>query len=158
MANWAQGMSLRAFNHVDAFKGDNDARLYGTLLTDALDSRFEVTFLFDRISDDGRIAFFRSPECNELDQHRIFDRIDEMSPDVLNIANQIVHIRGFAHDIYIPDLKVDKKSREISLDWLKLFSLFFAEEKTYGKIMQQWVSFPADASQRTTRWTGTRLK
>lgn len=148
-------MSSRAFNHIDVSKGDNDEGQFGALLTDDAEPGTHLPFSFERLSDDGRTAFFRSPGSDELDQDRIFDSIDELSPDVLNDAYTIVQIRSFVHDIYIPDLKVDKTAEEISFDWLNLFSLFFAEEKTYGSIMQRWVSCPTSASQRTPRWTSS---
>ncbi|MCJ1268581.1 hypothetical protein MMC22_008469 [Lobaria immixta] len=132
-------MSSRAFNHIDVSKGDNDEGQFGALLTDDAEPGTHLPFSFERLSDDGRTAFFRSPGSDELDQDRIFDSIDELSPDVLNDAYTIVQIRSFVHDIYIPDLKVDKTAEEISFDWLNLFSLFFAEEKTYGSIMQRWI-------------------
>ena len=136
-------MSLRAFNHIDASKGDDDEVQCGTLLTDYAEPRVHVPFSFHRLSTDRRTAFFRSSASDEMDHDLIFDSIDELSPDVLNNASQIVQIRSSVHDIYIPDLKVDKASKEISFDWPNLFSLFFAEEKVYGRIMQRWVSCPA---------------
>ena len=116
------------------------------MLTDDAENGVHAPFYFDRLSTDGRITFFRSSGSDEMDQSVIFDRIDELSPDVLNEACTFVQIRYTVHDIYIPDLKVDKTSEEISFDWLNLFSLFFAEEKTYGSIMQEWVCGPANAS------------
>ena len=134
-------MSLRAFNHIDASKGDDEVQ-HGTLLTDYAEPRVHVPFSFHRLSNDGRTAFFRSPASDEMNQDLIFDSIDELSPEVLNDASQIVQIRNLVHDIYIPDLKVDKASKEISFEWPDLFSLFFAEEKVYDRIMQRWVSCP----------------
>ena len=138
-------MSLRAINHIDASKGDDEDQ-HGTLLTDYAEPRVHVPFSFHRLSNDRRTAFFRSPASVDMNQDLIFDCIDELSPEVLNDASQIVQIRSLVHDIYIPDLKVDKASKEISFDWSNLFSLFFAEEKAYDRIMQRWVSCPAHAS------------
>lgn len=105
----------------------------------------QLPFSFDRLSVDGRTAFFNYSSSNEIDQDDIFSRIAEISPEVVNDGNHIVRIRGLVHDIYIPDLKVDNTSKEVSFDWLNLFSLFFAEEKVYRGIMQRWVSSPAEA-------------
>lgn len=106
----------------------------------------QVPFSFDRLSVDGRTAFFKYSGSDEIAQDMIFSRITEISPEVVNDGNHIIQIRSLVHDIYIPDLKVDSTSKEVSFDWLNLFSLFFAEEKVYRGIMQRWVSSPAEAS------------
>lgn len=138
-------MSLNAFNRIDASKSDNDDARYAPLLTDNAEPGVRVPFSFDRLSHDGRTAFFRSSGSGEIDQGLIFDCLEELSPDALNNGNQLVQIRSLVHDIFIPDLKVDKTSKEISFDWRNLFSLFFAEEKAYSGIIQRWVSCPAYA-------------
>lgn len=137
-------MSLPAFNHIDAGESDNDDDQCDIPLTDDAESRVQESFSFSRISNDSKTAFFRSSCSDALNQDFVFDCIDELSPDALNDASLIVQIRNYVHDIYIPDLKVHRSTKEISLDWKNLFSLFFAEEKTYGKIMQRWVSCSAN--------------
>ena len=101
----------------------------------------DVAFYFDRLTTNSQIAIFRSNWSIESYREQIFALINDFSPDVLNDAKQIVQIRNHLHDIYIPDLKVDMASSEISFNWINLFSLFFAEEKAYDKLMQEWVSY-----------------
>lgn len=122
--------------------------------TDGAEPRVRVSFSFDRLSKDGQLAFFQSDATffqssgsGEIDQDLIFDRIDELSPDEINDGHQLVRIRSSVHDIYIPDLEVDKTSKEISLNWRNLFSIFFAEEMMYNRIMQRWVSCSSYAFQ-----------
>ncbi|MCJ1470416.1 hypothetical protein MMC07_009061 [Pseudocyphellaria aurata] len=137
-------MSSRAFSYISE-SPDDEARS-GILLSDDGSSRVQALFSFNRLSNDRKTAFFRC-SCSDTRSQDIvfdcidelfFDCIDELSPDALNDASLIVQIRYYVHDIYIADLKVHKSSKEISFDWQDLFSLFFAEEKAYGKIMQRW--------------------
>ena len=51
----------------------------------------------------------------------------------------MVQIRNRVHDIYIPDLNVDKERKEISFNWVNVFSLFFAERYSVELYQEQWV-------------------
>ena len=46
----------------------------------------------------------------------------------LSKLNLIVQIRGGLNDSAVPELRVDTKNREISFNWIGLFTYFFGEE------------------------------
>lgn len=102
----------------------------------------DTSLHFVRLSDDGQTAFFRLDQHYATGEDWIFEAIDRRSPEELNEAKQMVQIRNRIHDIYIPDLNVDKEAKEISFNWVNLFSLFFAERYTVDLYQEQWVRWP----------------
>ena len=105
-------------------------------------SSVDTFFHFVRLSDDGQTAFFRLHQHSAWGPDWIFEDIDRRSPEELNDAKQMVQIRNRIHDIYIPDLNVDKEAKEISFNWVNLFSLFFAERYSVDLYQEQWVRWP----------------
>lgn len=97
---------------------------------------------FVRLSDDGQTAFFRLDQHNAHGEDWIFEAIDRRSPEEINDGKLMVQIRSRIHDIYIPDLNVDKERKEISFNWVKVFSLFFAERYSVDLFHEQWVRWP----------------
>lgn len=102
----------------------------------------DTSFVFVRLSDDGQTAFFRLGQHNARGEDWIFEAIDRRSPKEINDANQMVQIRSRFHDIYIPDLNVDKERKEISFPWIKVFSLFYAERSSVELFHEQSVRWP----------------
>lgn len=102
----------------------------------------DTSFVFVRLSDDGQTAFFRLDQRNVRGEDWIFEAIDRRSPEEINDAKQMVQIRSRIHDIYIPDLNVDKERKEISFNWIKVFSLFYAERYSVDLFQEQWVRWP----------------
>lgn len=100
------------------------------------------TFHFVRLSEDGQIAFFRLEQHDTSTEDWIFEAIDRRSPEEINDAKETVQIRNGIHDIYIPDLNVDKEAKEISFNWVNVFSLFFAERYSVKLYQEQWVRWP----------------
>lgn len=99
----------------------------------------DTSFFFVRLSDDGQTAFFRLGQHNARGEDWIFEAIGRCSPEEINDAKQMVQIRSRIHDIYIPDLNVDKERKEISFNWIKVFSLFYAERYSVDHFHEQLV-------------------
>lgn len=99
----------------------------------------DTSLHFVRLSDDGQTAFFQLYQYNARREDLIFEAIDRRSPKEINDAKQMVQIRNRIHDIYIPDLNVDKERKEISFNWVNVFSLFFAERHSVNLYQEQWV-------------------
>lgn len=97
---------------------------------------------FVRLSDDGQTAFFQLDKHFAAEADMIFEAIDRQSPEDINDAKQMVQIRNRVHDIYIPGLNVDKEMKEISFNWVNLYSIFFAERYTIDFYQEQWVRWP----------------
>lgn len=102
----------------------------------------DTSLNFVRLSDDGQAAFFRLDQHHARGEDWIFEAIGRRSPEEINDAKQMVQIRNRIHDIYIPDLNVDKERKEISFNWIKVFSLFFAERYSVDLFQEQWVRWP----------------
>lgn len=102
----------------------------------------DTSLHFDRLSDDGQTAFFRLGQRMPSGEDWIFEAIDRHSPEEINDAKQMVQIRNRIHDIYIPGLNVDKEVKEISFNWVNVFSLFFAERYSVDLYQEQWVRWP----------------
>lgn len=79
----------------------------------------DTSLNFVRLSDDGQTAFFRLDQHNARGEDWIFEAIDRRSPEDINDAKQMVQIGSRIHDIYIPDLNVDKERKEISFNGSK---------------------------------------
>lgn len=103
----------------------------------------DTSLHFVRLSDDDQTAFFQLDQRNAQGKDWIFEAIDRRSPEEINDAKQMVQIRNRIHDIYIPDLNVDKERKEISFNWVNVFSLFFAERYSVDLYQEQWVRWPS---------------
>lgn len=51
-----------------------------------------------------------------------------------------VRVRGRINDTPLSGMTVDKDKRTLQVDWRQLFSIFFAEEKLFAKLLEKMVS------------------
>lgn len=63
--------------------------------------------------------------------------------DVRNLLvepSHFVRVRGRINDTPLSGMTVDKDKRTLQVDWRQLFSIFFAEEKLFAKLLEKTVS------------------
>lgn len=54
------------------------------------------------------------------------------------LPNFTIRVDDMVNDSEIPDLKIDISRREISLDWRRMYTLFFREQALFRTLKQRW--------------------
>lgn len=91
-----------------------------------------ISFTFDRVTEDSTMAVFKMCEVAEDFMPEVIDRMSRCIPTTANplirCSNYHVSIHGEENDTELPGFMFDHHVKEISFDWRKAYSFFFAEE------------------------------
>ena len=98
-------------------------------------------FGFDRLAPNSTMAIFKIDDCHKKFIPVIFERIRSCAgmPHPRR-PKHMLEFRRHVNDTKLPGFTVDEQNKEISFDWLKAFSLFFAEEKVKNTYIELHVS------------------
>lgn len=101
-----------------------------------------IWFNFDRLSDDGITATFVPSKLGypptTKDLRQIFQRLAKPTSKRVVVPTQGVRIGRDFNDIEIPYTSLRIKSKEIVVDWKRLYALFFSEEKLQNDLFKEW--------------------
>jgi len=94
-----------------------------------------ISFVFDRVTRDTTTAIFKIHDCPGYFISDLADQLPQCIPStddpMIYRPKHDIAIRWDINDTELPELAFDHKAKEISFDWKKAYSLFFAEEKLF---------------------------
>jgi len=101
----------------------------------------DLEYEFSHLSEDKTTATFHPVDFNINTKHKatISSRLQSaMDRKRIEVPKYTTVVHSDVNDGPIPDLSLDEKTLQISLDWRGMYSIFFGEEQIYHKLLSNW--------------------